>query len=377
MTLIPPDPKLPELQQVQDPVRHLLEQVEKLQQELVLERSARESAERKLEDFTGEMESTNRQIEAAIEFANQMAFQAQVVNIELNQIFNTTAESIWVISKDLTVLRINETFLKMLRMGREEVVGKQCCDVFPNEVCSRNQCLIPRLSRGEERIEYDIQKECADGITRSFLVTATPFCGPDGEVIGVVEAFKDISDRKRMEVELQRQAVLDGLTQIPNRRCFDENLEKEWRRSIREQSILSLILGDVDFFKLYNDTYGHSMGDECLKKVANCICNAVSRPADLAVRYGGEEFAIILPQTDPSGARFVAEKIRQKVAELNIEHATSSFRVVTLSLGVATVFPSADNSPEVLIERADRSLYEAKKTGRNCVVSIAEKRPAN
>jgi diguanylate cyclase (GGDEF)-like protein/PAS domain S-box-containing protein len=353
-------------------IQDLLRRVKDLREELADERTARESAERMLEDFKGEMESTNRQIEAAIEFANQMAFQAQVVNIELNQIFNTTADSVWVISKDLKVLRINETFLKMLGKSSDEVLGKKCHRIFPSEVCRARQCLMPRLSNGEKRIECDIQKECPDGVTRFFLVTATPFCGPDGEVIGIVEAYKDISDRKRIEETLQRQAVLDGLTQIPNRRLFDDSLRKEWNRSRRDRTCLSLILGDVDFFKLYNDTYGHYLGDECLKKVAACVNGCITRSADLAARYGGEEFGIILPHTDLKGALHVAEKIRLRIAGLGIEHVTSTFQVVTLSLGVATMVPSGDNSAEVLIERSDRSLYEAKKSGRNRVVCIEE-----
>jgi diguanylate cyclase (GGDEF)-like protein/PAS domain S-box-containing protein len=379
MTPFPSDPLRPqERKEVPDRAQDLLGRLEQLQREVHEERLARQAAERKLEDFMGEMESTNRQIEAAIEFANQMALKAQVANIELNQIFNTTADSIWVIGKDFTVLQINETFLKMLRKNLDETLGKKCHDVFSSEACAGQQCLVSRLSQGEKRIEYDIQKECADGVTRSFIVTATPFCGPDGEVIGIVEVYKDISDRKRAEEalqkanrELQRLAALDGLTQIPNRRGFDERLDMEWKRSRREQNLISLIMGDVDFFKLYNDNYGHHLGDECLKAVAACINDTLLRPADLAARYGGEEFAIILPQTSAQGALCVAEKIRQRVEALRIQHASSSFHFVTLSLGVATMVPSQHNSPEALIELADRSMYEAKNAGRNRVSSLA------
>ncbi len=168
--------------------------------------------------------------------------------------------------------------------------------------------------------------------------------------------------------ELQRLATLDDLTQLANRRRFDEFFEREWRRMMRERAPLSLILCDVDFFKAYNDTYGHQAGDDCLQLVAGAICEAVKRPGDLVARYGGEEFAAILPRTDAIGAVVVAEEIRAKVAELQIAHSASTVRnFVSLSLGVACAVPSLDSSCEQLVSRADRALYEAKASGRDRV----------
>jgi diguanylate cyclase (GGDEF)-like protein len=169
--------------------------------------------------------------------------------------------------------------------------------------------------------------------------------------------------------ELQRLASLDGLTQLANRRQFDTYLEREWLRLARENLPLALILCDVDFFKPYNDTYGHQAGDECLQKVAQSIATTLKRPADLAARYGGEEFAVILPNTDAGGAVHVAEMIRLQVSELVLPHQTSNVQpFVTLSLGVAVLIPQPDTSPAHLIATADKALYEAKASGRNCVV---------
>ena len=169
--------------------------------------------------------------------------------------------------------------------------------------------------------------------------------------------------------ELQRLAALDGLTQIANRRSFDDYLHYQWKLLARERSPLSLILCDVDFFKRYNDTYGHQGGDDCLKQVAEVIRQAVKRPADLAARYGGEEFAVILPNTEVEGAVRIAEEIRSGLKALGLAHAGSQISdIVTLSLGVASVIPSHDSSWDNLIAQADKALYEAKDRGRDRVM---------
>jgi two-component system, chemotaxis family, response regulator WspR len=167
--------------------------------------------------------------------------------------------------------------------------------------------------------------------------------------------------------ELSRLSTVDGLTGLANRRRFDEVLEQECRRARREVAPLTLIMTDVDFFKKYNDSYGHQGGDECLRRVAAVLAQGARRPADLAARYGGEEFALVLPHTTLEGAAVVAETLRAGVAALNLVHAASSVAShVTLSLGVAVAEPSEPElSPGGLLERADAALYEAKRGGRN------------
>ena len=171
-------------------------------------------------------------------------------------------------------------------------------------------------------------------------------------------------------IQLQRLANLDGLTQLANRRYFDEHLNSEWKRLAREEAPLSLILCDIDFFKAYNDTYGHLAGDKCLVEVANVIRSATKRPADLVARYGGEEFAVILPNTDASGAIYLAELIRKFVKTLRIPHLNSSKTLgVTLSLGVASTIPDHKSEPVKLIRDADIALYQAKESGRDRICS--------
>ena len=167
---------------------------------------------------------------------------------------------------------------------------------------------------------------------------------------------------------LQRLMNSDGLTGLSNRRHFDEYLELEWRRAMREQQQLSLLMIDVDYFKAYNDTFGHLAGDEALRRVAEAIRGSCSRPSDLPARYGGEEFALVLPNTSPGGARLVAEKLRQSVLGLAIEHtAPAAGAYLTVSVGLATQVPAIGSLCRQLISAADKGLYQAKNGGRNQV----------
>ncbi|NEX60557.1 diguanylate cyclase domain-containing protein [Noviherbaspirillum galbum] len=176
------------------------------------------------------------------------------------------------------------------------------------------------------------------------------------------------SERRLAEanVQLQRLADIDGLTGIANRRRFDSALQVEWQRALRTQRPLSVLLGDVDHFKAYNDTYGHLAGDRCLQQVAAVLNANLRRPADVAARYGGEEFALILPETENAGAAAVAQSCLAQVAALGIAHAGSSAaEVVTMSFGVATLVPAQGQATPDLLTAADRALYRAKAAGRN------------
>jgi len=169
-----------------------------------------------------------------------------------------------------------------------------------------------------------------------------------------------------VNVELHKLVTIDELTQVANRRRFEEYLKQEWRRMKREQCPLSLILCDVDFFKLYNDTYGHRVGDRCLQEIAQVIKNIVKCPGYLVARYGGEEFAVILPNTDTQGATDVADRICHAVRILAIPHKNSQVSPhVTISAGFTTEIPQPDSDLEQMIAAADRALYQAKAAGRD------------
>ncbi|WP_460031819.1 diguanylate cyclase domain-containing protein [Megalodesulfovibrio paquesii] len=186
---------------------------------------------------------------------------------------------------------------------------------------------------------------------------------------------EETDNRKARERELEALknkfellSNLDGLTGIANRRRFDVVFAAEWLRARREQTPLSLLMIDIDHFKLYNDTYGHLQGDACLRAVAKAVAGSMNRPADLAARFGGEEFVALLPNTEPDGALAIARHIQDLVAELEIAHASSPVHpLVTVSIGVACVLPDPATDATALIRAADNALYAAKHAGRNCI----------
>lgn len=216
-----------------------------------------------------------------------------------------------------------------------------------------------------------------ESVDRAFAVGATDYITKPihlavlrQRVRRLIQQFQLYQQLEQANRELQRLATLDGLTGVANRRRFDQYLDDEWWRMIREESPLSLILCDIDFFKKYNDTYGHQAGDSCLRRVADALRFCAKRTVDLVARYGGEEFAIVLPNTTTIGASLVAEELCSLVHSLKITHSASTVsEYVTLSLGVASMYPHPDISPTKLISEADIALYQAKSSGRNRYVA--------
>ncbi len=197
----------------------------------------------------------------------------------------------------------------------------------------------------------------------------------NGVTKSLVGFIFDISERKKMEdvllrlnKQLENLSLHDELTGIANRRMYDQTLEAEWRRAIRTNEPLSLIVVDIDYFKQYNDHYGHASGDQCLLRVARALNSVSTRTSDLVARYGGEEFVILLPMTEREAALKLAEECREAIIAEAIPHEKSSIAdVVTASLGVSCVMPSADSDSNSLFGSADNMLYKAKENGRNCV----------
>jgi diguanylate cyclase (GGDEF)-like protein len=181
-------------------------------------------------------------------------------------------------------------------------------------------------------------------------------------------------DLANKELDLANHQLLsaanqDGLTQIANRRRFDEYFDQTWRQALRDQKVLTLLLCDIDYFKLFNDTYGHIEGDRCLQRVAETLETVIERPMGLAARYGGEEFALILPNTNPQGGWVIAEKLLAEIERLNIAHSSSPVcDRVTLSIGIAGLLPTPQLTAQSLLSATDIALYEAKKTGRARIV---------
>ncbi|WP_332852321.1 diguanylate cyclase domain-containing protein [Duganella sp. S19_KUP01_CR8] len=199
-------------------------------------------------------------------------------------------------------------------------------------------------------------------------------CWAAGGADFVTKPVNPLTLRHRVRAHLQLKqyvdtlhalAFVDGLTGIANRRHLNERLEVEWRRCLRSGMPLAVLMIDVDFFKRYNDRYGHQAGDDCLKRVAGALSSAMQRAGDLAGRYGGEEFLCLLPETDVAATRALAERVELAVRALAIEHLDSATApVVTISVGAAVVHPGPDQAPATLLQRADAALYKAKQLGR-------------
>lgn len=185
--------------------------------------------------------------------------------------------------------------------------------------------------------------------------------------------IKELVELQDANCKLENLSTCDGLTGISNRRHFNQYIEMSWKNAIRSGNLISLIMADIDYFKLYNDNYGHLQGDDCLIKVARTISKCVKRPLDIVARYGGEEFAVILPETNNTGACMIAEEIRKNIEALNIPHEHSEVApYVTLSLGVVTIMPNEGISINKFIDETDKALYKAKSNGRNQLFNARE-----
>ena len=194
----------------------------------------------------------------------------------------------------------------------------------------------------------------------------------NGRPVRLVGAFQDITEKKtsalelhRLNEQLTRMSTTDALTEVGNRRLFDQTLRAEWQRAARRGEAVGLLMIDIDHFKEYNDHYGHPAGDACLRQVARMVGDVVRRGGELLARYGGEEFALLLPGNDLDAARLVAERCMQRIAEAKIEHRASSTSAwLGISIGVASQTASPDVDPRALVETADAALYRAKRSGR-------------
>jgi diguanylate cyclase (GGDEF)-like protein/PAS domain S-box-containing protein len=220
---------------------------------------------------------------------------------------------------------------------------------YGNGYRAENWCSMPRL-----------------GNRHYLAIDVGPIYDGEGQLIAVVETLRDMTDYKTAQTALEELAVVDDMTGISNRRYFDERLNIEWKLAQRLNHPLSLIMIDVDYFKQFNDTYGHQEGDKCLKTVAKAIQQSVFRGTEAVCRYGGEEFCILLPSIDLDGAYVIAERVKENLEKLKLPHKASKVSDwVTISCGVSTSTPKLEDDALQLIALADEALYQAKDQGRN------------
>ncbi len=285
----------------------------------------------------------------------------------LEALVKSNHDGILVVDTQGRVLMENHRTMDIWKIPEDAVTEKQRMAHFMSMV-KEPEALRERILYHKDHPDESMRTEIELNIGTVVDTSSSPVIGGGGRRYGRIWTFRDVTELKHYWDMLVDLSTTDGLTELANRRRFDEFLEREWRRSMREESDLSLILMDIDFFKDYNDHYGHLAGDDCLRHVAGVLGRLVQRPGDLVARYGGEEFACILPGTDRQGAADLADKIMNSINGLNLPHVASrAASHVTLSFGVAAMVPERGQSPSELIRLADHLLYAAKKEGRNRV----------
>ncbi|MFO7913884.1 MAG: diguanylate cyclase [Desulfotignum sp.] len=301
-------------------------------------------------------------------------FQQQIMHLE--EIYRYAPIGIFHVSLEGSITEANSEFAWMLGYESTDKIINQITDFATQVFFDPHQAedFMIRLLETEKVAKYRVRLKrkgnpsymwalCFANISYTKSGRTNGF---NGYAVDIRETVKAEQNFTKANEKLKALSVMDGLTQIPNRRKFDECLRNEWNRHIREKKPLSLILCDIDFFKHFNDTYGHQAGDDCLKKVAAAIAKSVCRSSDVVTRYGGEEFSAILPNTAIQGAELVAERIRTTVQNLHIAHKTSTVsNWVSISLGISTLIPEQESFSDTIITMSDKALYRSKANGRN------------
>jgi diguanylate cyclase (GGDEF)-like protein/PAS domain S-box-containing protein len=265
------------------------------------------------------------------------------------------------------ITQINDVVEEVLGYSHEVMINKKLYCFLNKHHRKEVRDAFEKVLNGEAVHIITDAYHC-DGIVVNIKITAVPILLEDN-VAGIIGIIEDITEKRKLEEQLKRLSYLDGLTGIYNRRYFNETLENYWYKALYDQQQISLILFDIDHFKVYNDTYGHLLGDECLKTVTTATQSVITESTSFLARYGGEEFSVITLFSDDLHTLQTAERIRSTIEALNIPNENSKVKpILTVSVGVVTLVPSEDITITDLIEMADTALYKAKNTGRNKVV---------
>ncbi len=296
----------------------------------------------------------------------------------LNAIFSNAAVGLGVIGAEGTFEQVNGRLAEMLGYAPEEMIGHIGVDiVHPDDLLE----ILPSLDRRTELREVDmfrVEVRCArkDGGLIWTDLSASGLRGPEGALDAIILVAVDVTETKRVQAELAALSRRDSLTDLANRRAFEEVLEREWRRSLRTGRSVGIVMCDVDRFKTYNDEYGHLAGDECLKQLADVLRQCFRDGVDLAARWGGEEFAVIVVETDAEEMAECSERLRARVEEVALPRPGQTPDHVTVSVGAVALPADPSLEASVLTAAADAALYQSKREGRNRVtigsVAVAE-----
>lgn len=313
------------------------------------------------------LEETNLVLKKEIEEREKAEKSLAESEVRYRAIYLQAAEGILLVDTKGDIVECNPQILEMLGYLEEDLLGRNVFTLFHKDDLMLVPSQLDRLLQGEA-ILIERRLKSISGI---YIL-----CEQSGKRISddlIILLYRDITERKLAEHALERAnqaleklAHMDGLTQVANRRKFDMTLEEEWRRLCRNNKKIGVILADIDYFKQYNDIYGHQAGDECLVQIATALSSMVHRPGDLVARYGGEEFVVLLPDTNREGCLAIAEKMRQSIENLQISHKGSECSdFITMSFGLAVETVEGGRSAVSLVGKADKALYLSKERGRN------------
>lgn len=301
--------------------------------------------------------------------------QRASVSLEyLSHIVEHAHDGIIATAVDGVIVKWNLAASALLGMTSDQVTGLSIFSILDPQWGQQLRPLYTELSASaNNHSEHEIVLNTANHQQQVLAITLSRILDNNKQAIGIAIFMRNITERKvteqvleELRKDLERMSFEDGLTGVANRRMFDKQLEQEWRRMQRSRHPLSIVLIDIDYFKHYNDFYGHQAGDDCLRQVASALRQQASRSSDLVARYGGEEFVILLPETNADEAYALALHCAKAVRALTIAHQRSvASEHVTISGGVATLVPDSSNTPQQLLHDADKQLYQAKQKGRD------------
>lgn len=299
----------------------------------------------------------------------------------LQSILDTALEAILTMNERGNIEMINPAVEKMFGYTKDELIGESISLLMPESIGRFHQNKVDNYLDTQQKTmtgrKLETEAKRKDGTTFPVAISVSDNIINDKHIFTSV--MSDITEQRHMtdalklkNTELTYLSSHDDLTKIFNRRSVDEYMLREWERAHRKKTEISVLMIDVDNFKKYNDNYGHLAGDNCLQRIAKTMQITLHRPADYLGRFGGEEFIVVLPETNAQGASMVAEQLRSAVETLNIPHEQSSFDCVTVSIGIASTVPKKTKNYEKLVSCADNALYQAKKQGRNCVINSSK-----
>ena len=315
---------------------------------------------------------SSRDVTQRKQLARQLAQQHGL----LRAIIDAAPDPIFYKDLDGRYIGCNGAYEKAMGHTLEELKGHTDSIMLNEQHAARVAERDREVTEGGAVLRTDEWIDTPDGERKLLDTVKAPILDDQGQCIGIVGICRDITENKLLQDKLRELAVTDGLTGLMNRRRLDEVLGAEWARARRHESTMSLLMIDIDHFKAFNDHYGHPEGDAVLSQLAKVLRSAVQRPGDAVARYGGEEFTVVLPLTHAVGARAIAQRIQDRLAEEDIVNLASPLgERVTVSIGLASMVPSSDQTASELIAAADQALYEAKNSGRNQIATAVIEKP--